>query len=837
MGAHVTLFVTVISALSILPAALLLAAPSQARGDVWEDAERGFRIERPGRDWGFREQSEAGTFVLDVHLPGAPGVGVYVEVRPDTGETPDQLASEAARRIEGEDTYSDFERGEERLARRAAPVASVTYRAEWGTAYRIRQAFLVEGGLRYLLQRHAPADEYAERERELDGILATFELLRADEETLARRKVSALAARCGTEIDWEERWARASRRARDEDKLILVHVRSYPGFDLTDAARLGLFMEPEVVELVNERFVALRHGSRTRAPYEARESYGMSPSTFGEALLAVTPEGEVVRQTSTVQREAAFDFLLECVARHPGYRGAPTPDGLGPLERAERHLARGEHEAAAALLEGRSSERAHFLKAGLHARRREGEAALAELSRAGSGDDVAHERIDLLLRLGRDGEAREIAAGLDASDPTARFWTGVLDQRAGDYEAAGETWRWLIERHPESRWAWKAAALRESTGQRLGFRLRTEWRTPDVLAAMRRPDPAPLPPSRAAEAERAALAFLLERQRTDGSWLAPSQVATGPREESHPPDPFVDAIAAIAGRALLLHADEPGALEAVERALAFLLASHARALAADERPAYMDYTVYSASWTLWFLADCLEAELGDRRELREVMRNLVDHLAALQQSNGGWSYYLTREIESGAAPASQSISFVTALVSLALHRAGEAGVSVPSRVRQKGLDVLEAMRDEQGFFEYMRHPGAGRPNAGPPGGAAGRSPVCELALFRAGRSDLDRLDSALESFARHRDGLAQELGKALMHAGPDTQGSHYLMFDYTFAAAAVGELPEEERGRLRTLVLELILDARSTEGGFRDTPINGWAYGTAMALIAFRGLG
>jgi hypothetical protein len=50
-------------------------------------------------------------------------------------------------------------------------------------------------------------------------------------------------------------------------------------------------------------------------------------------------------------------------------------------------------------------------------------------------------------------------------------------------------------------------------------------------------------------------------------------------------------------------------------------------------------------------------------------------------------------------------------------------------------------------------------------------------------------------------------GKVLM-ARPDGQGCHYVLFDCAFAAA----------------------------GGVRDTPLDGWPSGTAMALRAFADL-
>ena len=112
--------------------------------------------------------------------------------------------------------------------------------------------------------------------------------------------------------------------------------------------------------------------------------------------------------------------------------------------------------------------------------------------------------------------------------------------------------------------------------------------------------------------------------------------------------------------------------------------------------------------------------------------------------------------------------------------------------------------------------------------------MCELALRRAGGGGdgSKRIVQALDLFLHHRDGLAKEVGKVLMHAGPAGQGCHYPMFDYAFAAAAVRELPEDERDKYRKPILELLMATRSVEGLFRDTEFNGWDYGTAMALMA-----
>ena len=164
------------------------------------------------------------------------------------------------------------------------------------------------------------------------------------------------------------------------------------------------------------------------------------------------------------------------------------------------------------------------------------------------------------------------------------------------------------------------------------------------------------------------------------------------------------------------------------------------------------------------------------------------------------------------------MSFTTAAVVIGLCRCRDVGVEVGDELLERGLDCVERARGDNGAFAYSSGSQRPRPTNRP--GAAGRGPLCELALWRGGRGSLRRLGGALDIFGEHRAGLHKELGKVLMHAGPDTQGCHYLFFDYATAAIAVRELPDAARARHREWLLELILPARSVEGGFRDTPIN-----------------
>jgi hypothetical protein len=302
-----------------------------------------------------------------------------------------------------------------------------------------------------------------------------------------------------------------------------------------------------------------------------------------------------------------------------------------------------------------------------------------------------------------------------------------------------------------------------------------------------------------AAATEAALEWLVAERRADGSWPDPSEIE-GTASVSNSISVAVDVLAA---RALLAHRDRSRSDVEHEAGLA---------------------------------VDLLEAGASRADELRALGGDLGRALAARQRSNGGWSYFEAVSLDAAAAKPEQSISFVTATVAQALLRAAEAGVEIDIEVLERGFDALEAMRSEAGVFAYMLQFPQQRAPAVAVAGAAGRAPLCELALLRAGRSDEPRLRAALEQFFEHSVTLAKEAGKALMHCGTEGQGCHYVLYDYATAARAIAALPEGERKPHRARLLALLDSTRRADGAFSDTPILGPASGTALALLALAAL-
>lgn len=649
----------------------------------------------------------------------------------------------------------------------------------------------------------------------------------------------ALALRCSEGIPWAESWEDAVARSRDSGAPVLVYGFRYPGFELGVQAAGALFLDPDVAELVNARFVPLLLELGVGLPFEEPEIYGMSGTTFGSAALLVSNEGRVLREAPG----ASYELLLEWLADlGEGLDRSETHSG-DPLERAALHLARGELERAAKLLEKPANARAFQLQASIHRRRRDGTAALAALDRARvstGGEELATDldldRAQVLHAMGRFAESRALADGIVAPEPAqaripeALFLLGALRFELEGASAAEETWRALARSHAESPWAWRAAALLESAAFELGSLGRLDWPPEELRELAPTLEPEPLSAAQGSQSVRAsrdAVAFLIARQNADGSWLGPGEAERRPTAGA---DELEVAVSALCTRALLRHSSARGAAPAIERALAFLLAAYERMHSAPPQPSFMDYSVWSLPCLIDLFCECVEKDLRERADLEPVLARLFADLVARQREIGGWSYYASSDPTTDQPTLEIAMSFTTAAVLRACLHAKSAGFEPPQELLERGLDCLERMRDEEGDFAYLAWSTDAIDTN--PEGAAGRAPTCELALLDGGRSSAERVRQALDIFLAHRGTYSKELGKSLMHTGPDGQGSHYLLFDYAGAAASLGAIERRERARYRAALLEDVLRAHREGGAFVDNPMLGTASGTALALLA-----
>lgn len=746
--------------------------------------------------------------------------------------------------------YRDARAGEQKVGDRTVPALEFdgTY---GGKPWRARQAILDAGGLRYVVQGAAPVERFDAFRGQWEAVLAAFEPMEPSPEAAQERRTLVLAARCGEDLGWAKDWADAAARARASGRWILVYVRAYAGFRLTDQVRTLTFTDPDVVDLVRARFVPLRLSATTDSPLRSPEVYGLGPWTFGTAVLVASADGEVRADVGCLQPWALYD-ALRALPDPPGPRDGPGPEREGGRTRGgedpEGRIARGDLEGALSALAGDGSDRARALRAGIHRRLRRGDEALAEIAGAdgrGAGEDAALllEEGRVLLRMGRFAGAREAFERLtrQEKDPgaanEAAYWLGALLLQGGRKAETETAWRALLADHPDDRWTWRAAGMLGSTGFPYGIGERLAWPEAAVEEATRRPEPGPLPASEARDAERGAVAWLVRHQRPDGSWTSPTE-GSGRRAG---PNDFTEAITALAARALWRTGPPdatPEVVGAVLRARDFLLARLVARRAHPEGPVFMDYGVWRDACVAGLLADLSRADAAAsspaagpalRPALEEVVRSLLDR----RRVTGGWSYFVTVDL-GATADSTASISFVTAAAALALLDAKAAGVEVPADALSGALACLESLRRPDGTFGYMTGDPPLRGTGTP--GAAGRGPLCSLALLEAGREDLGSLRHRIDLLLEHREALLRERGKSLMHTGPDGQGSHYLLYDLATAAAAVARLPDADRARYRTPLLADLLLLRSADGSFLDSPLLGRDFGAAAALLALRAL-
>ncbi len=199
-------------------------------------------------------------------------------------------------------------------------------------------------------------------------------------------------------------------------------------------------------------------------------------------------------------------------------------------------------------------------------------------------------------------------------------------------------------------------------------------------------------------------------------------------------------------------------------------------------------------------------------------------LVAIALEDGGWNYALSPN-RIRHAP------FMTAPVLRALFRAAASGRDVPAAVVERGLDALEAARMPSGAIVYMGT-ASPRQRASIPG-ATGRMLTADATLVLAGRSDRERLRTALAAFFEHWDELEKRRRRTGTHVPPHGIAPYYFFYAHHAAALAIELLPEDERADWRARLHDRLAVVREPDGTWNDRVFARSAnYGTAMTMLA-----
>lgn len=306
--------------------------------------------------------------------------------------------------------------------------------------------------------------------------------------------------------------------------------------------------------------------------------------------------------------------------------------------------------------------------------------------------------------------------------------------------------------------------------------------------------------------------------------------------QNHIPPGYRVGGTSIASWALLSapgYATDERAQAAVARGLAFVLEQ----LDTERmRPGFnggYDVRGWGHAYALWFLLH-LRAQgavpEGRSDAVDAWIESLVDTLEATEiRPGGGWNYARRGGLEQ---PGSAASPFMTGPTLLALYEAKRQGVDVDAGVVERALMALEATRiadgEESFSYGYSRGDGSsGRP------GAMGRITSGELALFLAGRSDAQRLESGVRCFVEHWKELEARRRKDRTHLKPYGVAPYYVYFAHYHTALAISLLPEDQRAEWRVKYLGRLFQTRLESGGWNDRVFDrSENYGTSMALLS-----
>ncbi len=593
---------------------------------------------------------------------------------------------------------------------------------------------------------------------------------------------------------------KAKALARERKRLVLWYCMRVPGTHTYRAAildtymRVALFTDPGLVDLVKTKFVPLRMACDDKVSAATGIKF---PDVIEPALILLTPEGRVVH---TIDRIRTFNAdwaraALVAVLRKNDAYNAPAGDSVDDLLRGgddERALEKAMPDQKAMIFRraGKFREILDLPCAPVHKGiallcLKEFEKARAILEKEGSAEGLYH-----------------LAA--------IEWWSG---------ENPEKSWRTLVEKHPGSPWAWRAAAnlVKGRDGLRHGP-LAHNFEDFFLVPPEGAPTSTRLPGQDVDTTVARAVDFLLRAQRVDGTWsdsrysygwaayMIRSRTKEGLLEPGYSSWPdtglhanvFV-AVTVLSAQALRECRDvAPARIDAA-------LARAERFLVNDDNlsPARCE-ACYADTYRLMYFAQ--------KKDVPRMNR-MVNRLAELQDREGFWAH----EYPS---------AFATAAVVRCLVLAKRAGADVPEAMLQRAADAILKTRREGGRQDYRYE--AGKP-ASSEKNSMGRTASSELALYECGRGSLDDVAAGVDSYWKHLARL-EAVRTCDNHADEELAGFFYFnsVFHALEAARALGE--PLRAGHLKKFRAQ-VLAIPEWDGSFVDSHELGKSYGTAMALL------
>jgi hypothetical protein len=225
---------------------------------------------------------------------------------------------------------------------------------------------------------------------------------------------------------------------------------------------------------------------------------------------------------------------------------------------------------------------------------------------------------------------------------------------------------------------------------------------------------------------------------------------------------------------------------------------------------------------------------GQRPQIEELIRQQFDMLQRYESVDGGWGYYDFRY--QAARPTSDSTSFTSATMLVAMYEAKAIGIAPPERLIERAVASVKRQQKPDFTYlygEYLKYSPMGGINR--PGGSLGRSQSCNLALRLWG--DVGITDNVVKHWLLRlylRNGWL-DIGRKrpVPHEAWFQVAGYFYYYGHYYAALSVEQLPAQERGPYQAMLAELILDRQEENGAWWDYPLYNYhePYGTGFALM------
>lgn len=351
------------------------------------------------------------------------------------------------------------------------------------------------------------------------------------------------------------------------------------------------------------------------------------------------------------------------------------------------------------------------------------------------------------------------------------------------------------------------------------------------------PPPPPLEPGAIAGAIGKGIAYLIRSQNADGSWggheLRGGVEIYAPIPGAH--QAFRAAVTALCISALIESGDMSAEVQqSLERAEDWLFSNLPKVRRATPDAIYNVWTHGYGIQALVRMHKRRPKDKDRQARIEEVIRQQINMLERYESVDGGWGYYDFRSRTQ--RPGSDSTSFTTAAILIALHEAKQIGVSPPEKLVQRAIaSVLRQLKPDFTYLygEYLKWDPAHPINR--PGGSLGRSQCCNAALRLWGHEKItdEVLTIWLDRLIARNGWL--DLGRKTVwpHESFFAVAGYFFYFGHYYAGLCIEMLPENKRPFYQNHIGHIIIQLQEKDGSWFDYLLYDYhkAYGTAFALM------